>query len=80
MCGACHGSYHLNIITIWHGSSAIIPQIYPKTAYCMHLGPSPFDSAPQTLRSMKFSFLGALPLFILYFLSYMNSSNFFRKL
>ena len=28
----------------------------------MHLGPSPFDSAPQTLRDMKLSFLGELPL------------------
>ena len=27
-----------------------------KTAYRMHLGPSPFDSAPRTLRDMKFSF------------------------
>ena len=33
-----------------------------KTAYRMHLGPSPFDSAPQTLRDMKLSFLVELPL------------------
>ena len=33
-----------------------------KTAYRMHLGPSPFDSAPQTLQYMKLSFLGELPL------------------
>ena len=33
-----------------------------KTAYSMHLGPSPFDSAPRTLRDMKLSFLGELPL------------------
>ena len=33
-----------------------------KTAYRMHLGPSPFDSTPQTLRDMKLSFLGELPL------------------
>ena len=28
----------------------------------MHLEPSPFDSASQTLPDMKFSFLGELPL------------------
>ena len=33
-----------------------------KTAYRMHLGPSPFDSAPRTLQDMKLSFLGELPL------------------
>ena len=33
-----------------------------KTAYRMHLGPSPFNSAPQTLRDMKLSFLGEHPL------------------
>ena len=33
-----------------------------KTAYRMHLGPSPFDSAPRTLRDMKLSYLGELPL------------------
>ena len=33
-----------------------------KTAYRMHLGPSPFDSATRTLRDMKLSFLGELPL------------------
>ena len=33
-----------------------------KMAYRMHLGPSPFDSAPRTLRDMKLSFLGELPL------------------
>ena len=36
--------------------------IYPKTAYRMHLRPSPFDSAPRTLRDIKLSFLGELPL------------------
>ena len=34
----------------------------PKTAYRMHLGPSPFDSAPQTPPDTKFSVLGELPL------------------
>ena len=29
-----------------------------KTASRMHLGPSPFDSAPRTLRGVKLSFLG----------------------
>ena len=33
-----------------------------KTAYRMHLGPLPFNSAPQTLRDRKLSFLGELPL------------------
>ena len=33
-----------------------------KTAYRMHLGPSPFDSVPRTLRDMKLSLLGELPL------------------
>ena len=33
-----------------------------KTAYRMHLGPSPFDPAPQTLRDMKVSFSGELSL------------------
>ena len=33
-----------------------------ETAYCMHLGPSPFYSAPRTLQYMKLSFLGELPL------------------
>ena len=32
-----------------------------KTAYHMHLGPSPFDLAPQTLQYMKLSFLGKSP-------------------
>ena len=29
-----------------------------KTAYRMHLGPSPFDSVPRTLRDMKLSLIG----------------------
>ena len=33
----------------------------PKTAYHVHLGPAPFDSAPQTLPDMELSFLGELP-------------------
>ena len=35
-----------------------------KTAYRMHmhLGHSPFDSAPRTLQDMKLSFSGELPL------------------
>ena len=33
-----------------------------KTAYRMHLVPSPFDSAPRTLQDKTLSFLGELPL------------------
>ena len=33
-----------------------------KTAHRMHLGPSPFDSAPRTLQDIKLSYLGELPL------------------
>ena len=33
-----------------------------KTAYRMHLGPSPFDSVPRTLRDMRLSFFGELAL------------------
>ena len=32
-----------------------------KTTCRMRFGPSPFDSAPRTLRDMKLSFLGGLP-------------------
>ena len=39
------------------GTISLIAYI-PKTAYCMHLGYSPFDSAPQTLPDMKLSFFG----------------------
>ena len=43
------------------GGGGNYPNAYvSKTAYRMHLGPSPFDSEPQTLRDMRFSFLGEL--------------------
>ena len=44
------------------GAGRIVKIAYiPKTAYRMHLGPSPFESAPQTLPDTKLSFLGELP-------------------
>ena len=36
----------------------LVQSLIYKTAYRMYLGPSPFDSAPQTPPDMKFSFLG----------------------
>ena len=46
------------------GAAQLFNRLYiiSKTAYRMHLGPSPFDSAPRTLRDMKLLFLGELPL------------------
>ena len=46
------------------GAAQLFNRLYykSKTAYRMHLGPSPFDSAPRTLRDTKSSFLGELPL------------------
>ena len=47
------------------GGDAIIQLlIYPKMAYRMNLGPLPFDTAAQTLRDMKVSFLGEFLLVI----------------
>ena len=43
----------------WHNYSIAY---ISKTAYHIHLGPSPFDLAPGTLRDMKFSFLSEFPL------------------
>ena len=53
MCGACQGSYHCP--TRGGGGGGGGRRNYStahisKTAYRMHLGPSPFDSAPRTLR------------------------------
>ena len=39
----------------------IIQSIISKTAYYMHLGPSPSKSAPLTLPDMNFHFLGNFP-------------------
>ena len=45
------------------GGTQLFNRLYKfKTAYHMHLGPSPFDSAPRTLQDMKLSFLSELPL------------------
>ena len=63
MCGACQGSHHY-VITVRRGGGGqrnySIAYI-SKTAYGMHLGPSPFDSAPGTLQDMNLSFLGEPP-------------------
>ena len=65
MRGACHGSYHQNVITVLQVRHNYPIACKSKTTYCMHLGPSPFDSAPRTLLDTKFHFLVNFPFNIL---------------